>query len=103
MAPIGWRRDAAEGARLGDEHLGDDARVVDRARVRHAADVDEAAGGRGAKAARDVFLSFGARLAQVRVQVDEAREQPRPWPLDDAHARRRRSRELCAGVRPDAR
>ena len=59
MAPMGWSADAAERARLRDEHLGHDARVVHRARVGHGADVDEAAGGGGAEAARDVLLVLG--------------------------------------------
>ena len=90
MAPIGCRRTVAERARLRDEHLGDDARVVDGARVRHAADVDEAARRRGAQAALHVFLALGAGLAQVRVEIDEPRQQPRAGPLDDAHALARR-------------
>ncbi len=52
IAAIGWSRTLAERARLGDEHLGHDARVVDGARVRHAAHVDEPARGRGAQPAR---------------------------------------------------
>ena len=48
-----------------------------------------------ARPLRDVLLVLLARLAQVRVQVDEAGEQERAAALDDAHA-------LAAGRRPVA-
>src|SRR5579859_7277357 len=46
--------------------------VVDRFRVRHAADGGEAAASRGARAGLDGFRRFLAGLAKMRVKVDEA-------------------------------
>jgi hypothetical protein len=65
-------------APLGDDHLGDGAVVVDGLRVGHRAHHDEAPGGGGAGARDDVLFVLVARLAQVRVQVDEARTAQRP-------------------------
>jgi hypothetical protein len=63
-------------APLGDDHLGDGAVVVDGLRVGHRAHHDEAPGGGGAGARDDVLFVLVARLAQVRVQVDEAGQHP---------------------------
>ena len=76
IAPIGRTRTRADLARAPHDQLGHRALVVDRLGVRHAAHGREAAGGRRARAGLDVFLVFLARLAQVDVQVDEARARP---------------------------
>ena len=79
---------AADLAGARDHHLGDGARVVDRAGVGHHADVGEAARGRGREPREDVFLVFLARLAQVRVQVDERGQEPAVLACDDPSLRR---------------
>ena len=68
---------AAERARLGDEHLGDDARVVDRARVRHAQTSTKPPAAAARRPLATSSLPSLPGLAQVRVQVDEARAAAR--------------------------
>ena len=58
-------------------------------RVRHRADGREAARGRGARAGRDRLLVLEARLAEVRVQVDEARRDDEARGVDDLGPLRR--------------
>ena len=101
IAAIGCRRRCRRTRRArAQHHLGDGARVVHRARVRHRADVRVAAGRRRGEAARDVFLVLLAGLAQVRVQVDEGRQEPAPRP-SMTRARSERSGSRASG--PDAR
>ena len=66
----------ADLARAPHDQLGHRALVVERRRCSACADGGEAARRRGARAGRDVFLVLLPRLAQVRVQVDEARARP---------------------------
>jgi len=75
---------AGEALRLCHDHLGDRARVVHRAGVRHRAHVGESARRRRREAAPDVLLVLLSRFADVCMQVDEPREEPRPRSLDDA-------------------
>jgi len=59
------------------EHEGDELTVVDgRLRVGHRHDGGKASGGGGPRARGDVFLVLLARLAEMDVQVDEARHHP---------------------------
>ena len=62
----------------------------------------EAAGRRRPQAACEVFFPLEAGLAQVGVQIDEAREQPGPRPVEDPDSGGVRS-EVLGGVAPDAR
>ncbi len=70
---------AALHARLGEDVVGDGAVVVDREGVGHARHRGEAARRRRAGARCDRLLVLEARLAQVHVDVDEARAA-RPCP-----------------------
>ena len=65
----------------------DDARAVHRRRgIWHADHAGESARRRGARAGGDRFLGRLARLAQVHVQVDQARRNDQPGAID--HRRR---------------
>ena len=62
-------------------------RVGDRRRIGHGEDRRESAGGRGAGAGEDRLGDLVARLAQVRVQVDEAGKRDEPVGVDARGAR----------------
>ena len=82
--------------RLGEDVVGDGAVVVDGARVRHTRDRREAAGRRRARARRDGLLVLMAGLAQVDVDVDEARADDLARGVHDLRPRGHRQ------ARPDA-
>ena len=58
--------------------------------VRHREHLHVPAGGRGQRPAGDVLLVLASRRTQVRVEVDEARQDEHAAGLDDAHASGRR-------------
>ena len=78
-------------ARAVEDEVGHRRVVVHGMRVRHAGDRGEAARHRRAAARGDVFLVLLAGLAQVAVQVDEARRHPAAARLDHLRAATRRS------------
>ena len=79
------REDTDDAGLAGASHDERDGRRVvrDGVRVRHRADGREAAGGRGARAARDRLLVLEAGLPEVRVQVHEPRGDDEARRLDD--------------------
>ncbi len=77
-------------ARALDDEFGDRGVIVDRIGVRHARDGGEPAGHGRRRAGRDRLLVLLPRLAQVHVDVDEARRHDeRIRQRDDARAFRR--------------
>ena len=76
----------ARRSRAVDDELGHRAAVVGRRGVRHRADGGEPARRRGARPGGDVLFVLLPRLAQVGVQIDEARHHPLPAHVDHPNA-----------------
>ena len=101
-AAITRTRTAAGLARAALDVLGHRRRVVHRVGVRHAAHRGVAAGRRRAGAGLDVFLVLLARLAQVRVQVDEAGREPQARRLDHLVGNAAEDSRPTDSIRPSA-
>ncbi len=86
-APIGLHGGVARRAAEAGLLLDDSGGVGDRERVRHREDRREPARRCGLRAGEHGLALLVARLAQVRVQVDEAGQRHEPVGVDDRRAR----------------
>ena len=68
--------DAADVAGAADDDLGDAALIIGRLRARQRAHRRVATGGCSVGASREIFAILEARFAELRSEIDEARQYP---------------------------
>ena len=100
MAPMGNTLTHADFAGALHDVAGDGGAVVDRQRVRHAADGGESARRRRARAGFDGLGVLDARLAQMHVHVDEAGRDDRAGGIEHCDGIGDRSRPVPIGFDP---